>query len=266
MLYFLVFHLLNVSRGGFLLYLMAKRRMISNEINYDEHFNSLSVEGQLLFIRLLTISDDCGVVPANEYTLNALLNLPSKISKSLKNYIEEIINQGLLVILVHDGKMFYCFKGNSFDTQQAYIIKNRTKSEYLKISIGEFNEVYNNQTVIKSLQEFTVNYSNFLQTGSYHIESNKHKAISKKQEREKAGISLFRNSEYFDFDKFRERFNSNPDYQKYDAKYYYESALNWSDANNKKKADWIATVYNWCRRDVSENKPHLYKEKRIELK
>jgi adenosine deaminase len=86
------------------------------------------------------------------------------------------------------------------------------------------------------------------------------------EQRAKSGKKLFSESEYFDFEKFRERFNSNPDYQKYDAKYYYESALLWSKSNNEKKADWIATVYNWCRKDVSLNKPHLYKPETLKLK
>lgn len=163
---------------------MARRRMLSNEIIYDEDYNKLSIESQLLFTRLLTISDDCGVVPGNEYALKTMLNLSANIYSKLQEFINELIESKLILILVYSGKLFYCFKPESFQTQQAYIIKNRTKSEYLKIKVNEFIELYNKQILISNLQEFTEKYSNFLDNGSYHIKSIKHKVESKEYKAE----------------------------------------------------------------------------------
>jgi hypothetical protein len=38
---------------------MARRRVISAELLVDPEYNSLSLEAQLLFLRMLCISDDC---------------------------------------------------------------------------------------------------------------------------------------------------------------------------------------------------------------
>lgn len=43
---------------------MARRRVISAELLVDEEFNSLSMEVQLLFLRILCVTDDYGIVAA----------------------------------------------------------------------------------------------------------------------------------------------------------------------------------------------------------
>lgn len=121
---------------------MAKRRMLSQSIISDEHFNAMSEHGQNLFMRLLLISDDCGIVPGNEFTLKTL-------TASNLIGLHEIIETGLILPLEHDGKQFYAFKRESFENHQSYLIKNRTKSEYLKVDMNEYGEIY------KTLQNFT---------------------------------------------------------------------------------------------------------------
>lgn len=219
---------------------MARKRMLSSEIIHDENYNNISLESQLVFIRMLTISDDCGVVPGSEYTLKVLLNLPNKISCNLLKFIKELIIAGLIEIIIYDKKLFYCFKPSSFDSQQAYIIKNRTKSEYIKIKLDEFIEVYNKQHVIKDLQEIIVNYSNLFQTGSYHIESNKYRVISKEIKKnqffEKPELQTVK-------DYFAEKNVNSNEYERFFD--FYESK-NWFVGKNKMK-DWKASVRNWIR-------------------
>lgn len=70
---------------------------------------------------------------------------------------------------------------------------------------------------------------------------------------------LFRDSIYFDKQKFIEDFETN-DYKFFDGNYYYESALNWSNSGNKKKINWVATAKNWALRDLKDGKPKLKKE------
>lgn len=67
----------------------------------------------------------------------------------------------------------------------------------------------------------------------------------------KRSKTLFRNSIYFDKNKFKE---SLPDWNKAKLLHYYESALNWSDSNGEMKKDWIATVKIWARKDEKEGK------------
>lgn len=144
---------------------MAKRRMLSQNIIYDENLNSTSIEAQWLFNRLLIITDDCGVVPASFYSLKSMCNLPDKIYGKLQKLLEELIQVKLIQGFVYEDKRFFCFKKDTFDDYQAFIIKNRTRSEYLKMDKDSYLEFYN------SLQEITINYSNFFDNESYHIES-----------------------------------------------------------------------------------------------
>ena len=59
---------------------MAKKRMITQTINIDEDFNSLSDQAQLLFLKFISITDDCGVIPGNPFTLKSLISLSPKMN------------------------------------------------------------------------------------------------------------------------------------------------------------------------------------------
>lgn len=62
---------------------------------------------------------------------------------------------------------------------------------------------------------------------------------------------LFRDSIFFDKEKFRiELEASPPPYCNANCESYYEAALNWSNSGGKLKLDWIATIKNWIRKDV----------------
>jgi hypothetical protein len=112
---------------------MARRRMISEELIYDEEFNRLSLEAQCLFIRMLAKADDCGVIPANEYSLVTLTNPPARVRKNLPAYLEEMATDGLGVLFEYEGKRFFAFKRDSFDRIQSYILNKRSRSEYLNL-------------------------------------------------------------------------------------------------------------------------------------
>lgn len=146
---------------------MAKRRMISQELIYDESFNSLSVESQLLFLRMLAVSDDCGVVPASEYTLLALTNPPERIKKGLANYIKEIVDNGLGTIASYEGRKYFLFKKDSFDRYQSYIINKRVNSEYLKMTSSEFDNI-----------DWSANETKGINNGNIPVEVRKYFALS----------------------------------------------------------------------------------------
>jgi hypothetical protein len=89
-----------------------------------------------------------------------------------------------------------------------------------------------------------------------HMENEDENVIKDKDKNDIKKIHLFSSSPYYPLDKFSEKFCSNLDYQKFDVKYYYESVRDWSEANNKRKANWITTAYTWARKDEREGKPH----------
>ncbi len=148
---------------------MARRRMISQELIYDENFNSISIKAQNIFVRMLVVSDDFGVVPANDYTLRAILNPPEKLSKKLQEILKEIVVAKLGITFNYADKFWFMFKPQSFETINSYVLNKRTKSEYLKLDKDEilsekFQEILRNSTVFSS----------------EHIESIKIKAESRK--------------------------------------------------------------------------------------
>jgi phage replication O-like protein O len=55
---------------------------------------------------------------------------------------------------------------------------------------------------------------------------------------------LFKNSPFFDISKFSEKLTEWPIEK---ITYYYHAAKDWSEAENKKKSNWISAVKNWDR-------------------
>jgi hypothetical protein len=115
--------------------------MICQTIVYDEEFNSLTLEAQNLFIRMLAIADDCGVVPGSLNALAALTNPPPRIRKNLGRYLGEISTRGLGGVYDYEGKPFFIFKSDAYRRHQSYIINKRERSEYLKISSEAFDSI-----------------------------------------------------------------------------------------------------------------------------
>jgi len=113
--------------------------MISQELIYDEEFNSLSSGAQNLFLRMLCVADDCGVVPASTYTLLTLTNPPHDVKKRCGEYLSRIVEAGLGRLVQYEGKEYFLFKAESYRRHQSYTINKRTKSEYLKISAEQFD-------------------------------------------------------------------------------------------------------------------------------
>jgi hypothetical protein len=121
---------------------MAKRRLISAQLICDEEFNSLSLEAQNLFIRMLAVADDCGVIPSSTYTLGVLINPPGAYRAALHERVEEIVGKGLGTFIEHQGKEYFVFKRRSFDAHQSFILNKRTKSEYLGLSFADFSSTF----------------------------------------------------------------------------------------------------------------------------
>lgn len=66
---------------------------------------------------------------------------------------------------------------------------------------------------------------------------------------------LFTDSKYFDLEFLKMNLQKcEPPYNQANTEYYYHSMLNWSNENNQKKIDWLATCKNWILRDFKEGK------------
>lgn len=88
--------------------------------------------------------------------------------------------------------------------------------------------------------------------------------ISSDTEKEKPSKKhLFRNSVYFDNkEKLKEDLYKRSELNIIaDIDYYYDSVLDWSDGDNNKKINWLATVNNWIRRDEKDGKLKKNKSK-----
>lgn len=65
---------------------------------------------------------------------------------------------------------------------------------------------------------------------------------------EKKGNHLFKNSPYYDKEKFKQAFKGTK-YENYDLEYYYEAVKNWSESKDVKRKDWIAQARNFMLKD-----------------
>lgn len=211
--------------------------MFSQSLIHDEDFNTMSESAQNIFFRMLLVSDDCGIVPATDFTLKTML------AKDIK-HIPEIEKAGLIAKFEFDGRPFYAFKRESFEYHQSYLIKNRTKSEYLKINIDNYLELY------ETLREKFVNYKSFLPSSFVS-----HKEIKDKRKEIKEYL-LFADSEFFEKENFKKEV---PDWSPEMVDYYHQAVLDWSNGvtskngKKQKRENWMLTVKSWERKDKRES-------------
>lgn len=222
---------------------MARRRMISQDLIIDEHFNQLSIEAQNLFIRMIAVSDDCGVVPCSEYTLNCLTNPPEGMKKNILLYVEEIVKLGLGKLVTYNEKPFFIFKRESFDHYQNYIVNKRVKSEYLRISADEFDSI-----------DFSSFESKCGQMPALAIESIKHKVESIKQKEESES-----KEEKEVYGEFKNVFLFKGEYEKLilkEGKERTDAAIevlgSYMESKGKRYKSHYAALISWCFKSLDE--------------
>ena len=155
---------------------MPKRRMISQSIIIDQEFNGLSLTSQCVFVRILAVSDDYGVVPGSDYELGKLINTPKGVN--LSKCVQEITDKGLAKRFIYESKPFLIFKRERFDDYQSYLIAKRTKSEYLRLS----KEIMESEKFLEILGSSRENS----ETVSASIESIKQQVESRKIKEERS--------------------------------------------------------------------------------
>jgi RNAse (barnase) inhibitor barstar len=221
--------------------IMAKRRIITQAIICDEDFNIMPCQSRELFFRMIAISDDCGVLPGNIYTLRSLLNPPKDINGKFELYLNEILKNKLLIPFEYNKKPFFFFKRSSFEENQAYLIKNRTKSEYLKISVEDYKLLYNQ--VLGNFQKIRENTVNYSDNDSYHIERKEIRDKSKKIKDKSKEIK----EENFDFEFL---------WNSYPRKLGKKESIKHLQANIKTEKD-----FEDCKNAINNYKQELIKNK-----
>lgn len=107
------------------------------------------------------------------------------------------------------------------------------------------------ESVVKRWEKVKQLNKEVLQTDTNVLQTDTEESIVEDRKSNSKGNTLFRNSIYFDKDKFKQAL---PEWSKTKLSHYYESALNWSDSNGEMKKDWIATVKTWARKDELDGK------------
>lgn len=211
---------------------MARRRMISQDMISDEHFNALSLEAQNVFLRMLSVSDDCGVVPASAYRLNVLINTPKKLEGKIGRLVDEIVSHNLGHRFEYCGAEYFAFKQKSFAEYQSYILNKATKSEYLRIPKEDF------ERVSSSFQEVLGNSGRVDPTGSCTVESRKQKVEGREKKEERP--ESFESVQML----WKERGYPDAECEKF---YNHYQANGWRVGKNPMK-DWRAAAAGWILR------------------
>jgi len=142
-----------------------------------------------------------------------------------------------------------------FDNNEKWFIP-----DFIHFQYGELRE--NNRahlSVINLLNKYEL--TKYLEGASMGLvsplEGGKDKEQDKDMVKDKVkGKHLFLNSEFYQIELFRAKFQEEEKYLCFDLDHYHESIKNWS-AEGKMKLDWIATAKNWMLRDLKENKAKL---------
>lgn len=92
---------------------------------------------------------------------------------------------------------------------------------------------------------------------------------AKLTKKEKPKATLFRDSEWFDLDKFAIHMGAKYKWNSYKTEYYYNAMLDWSDGITSKKKtpqtaiDWVRTALAWERKEKFEQSGY-YKNNKAE--
>jgi len=112
-------------------------RTFEDSILLDHDVRDLSPEAFLLFFRIIMVADDFGIVPADPELLRKLTWWPDKLLRKFSGTSQELPEKNFLGLILHNGEKFYNIKPESWDRIQAYHIRKRTQSKYLKLKAEE---------------------------------------------------------------------------------------------------------------------------------
>jgi len=134
---------------------------------------------------------------------------------------------------------------------------------FIEFQYGELNEKNNaHLSVIQILSKYKllnqVPHKVLTSPSQGAMDKDKDKELDKdkvKKEKELRAREkhLFKDSQFFDFDIFKNQFITTK-YANADMQYYYDAVLDWSASKGEQSFDWIAVARKFMRKDEQENK------------
>jgi activator of HSP90 ATPase len=193
-------------------------RILREGIIDSERVNKLSWAAEVFYRRLMSVVDDYGRYDGRAEILRVRL-YPLKIDvvsqKDIISWLKECIDAQLVRMYTVEGKTY--------------------------IEILNFNQTIR----IKKPKYPAPAPDSYIE-----IEEEKEQPVIKRATKSEC---LFRNSKYYDKEKFKEAL-AGTKYEAYDLDYYYEAVLNWSDSKGVMRKDWIAQARNFILKDIANNK------------
>jgi len=203
---------------------MAKR-FTDSEKWKDEWFLSLDNDCRIVWFYMLDTCSHAGLLKKNLKLLNFCCNT---------NFTDEDLMEN--------------FKDRIVDLGDTYFIPKFIKFQYVSLQSKK-------PVILSVINELSLHkgYLTIKESLPNDCQIIKDKSKDKSKDKDK----FFRDSEFKNYDNFRDAFISNSKYSKYDVNYYYEAVKNWSESSGAKKKDWIATARGFANRDEKDNKAKL---------
>lgn len=191
----------------------------------------------------------------NEATVYRLLHLELYLKNLSTNNDDS--NLYLKNLSTNDSTKYSTKYSTNYENGSDIIVLKENTNTFLNERGNDFFEKKISPAPFEKNKEDEIS---FLRNRIFELEKNsklentqpKEKKVPQKKENEKEGF-LFSESEVATFEEFEKRFIGT-EYQNCDLRLYFQKAKNWSDSNNKKKFDWIATVKTWMLDDNSKGK------------
>jgi len=211
---------------------MAKR-FIDTGLFDDPWFMDLSVTEKVLWVYCITKCDHAGILEMNEKLC--------QFQTGIKG-IQAVI-KGLGDRLVRVNEQYY-FIPKYLEYQYPSFPNSKVRQQDSAIKRLKEFKLFNEdtQTVIEGLVNSYDNVS-VTDNGSGNEKKKKGKCLMKT-----AGVTVKH---------ITAAFENSTDLKLANPVYYYNAALDWSNSKGEQRVDWVATVCNFARRDLRDNKLQL---------
>jgi len=236
---------------------MSKLRSVSTAFWSDPFIEELSPSEKLLYLYLITNekTNMLGIYESSFKKISFETGIPIKtIEEAFKRFetlskVKYIKNYVIMVNFMKHQNFNTNMMKSAIDIY--HNLPNELKDSILVIDksnpIESFETLSNHFGMVRKVEV------------EYELEDEK----EKESKVEKPKLHLFKDSEFYDFEKFKTQF-VNTVYEKADLKYYHESVMNWSASKGEKKIDWIATARGFMSRDKKEDKLQLKKTEKLQ--
>jgi hypothetical protein len=219
---------------------MAKR-FIDTGIFDDPWFMDLSLSGKVFWLYCITKCDHAGILELNE----KLCQFQTGI-KDIQSVIKGLGNRLIMV------KEQYYFIPKFLEYQYPNFPNSNVRQQESAIKILSSFGLFNieEQTLSKGL----INSYDNVSVSDSGNESGKG-VIRGKCLLRTSGVNV---------KDVEDAFNKTDDIKNADYKYYFNTAMDWSDSGNNMRVDWIATIRGFARRDLKDEKLRLiFRENKI---